>query len=287
MVVTMLFSQRYGHKPIKDVVQLDKMDEDLRNSLWNAFDIYFVGEALQGSATYSTHRDNLLKLIYVLWFDYFKWPIDNISKNTHQNYTALKDYFFECKWYEAYDFIEFAANHYKGGSQNKKFIEACNSILKREISGYRFIGGKIVRITAEEEIAEIEEALKPTESLTPVAIHLKTALDFISDRKSPNYRNSIKESISAVEVICRLIAGSDKATLGQALKVIKAKIGLHPSLEKAFGAIYGYTSDAEGIRHALLDESHLYFEDAKFMLVACAAFINYLKLKSSQAGIEL
>jgi len=166
-------------------------------------------------------------------------------------------------------------------------MEYCNSILEREISGYRFVGEKIVPITAEEEIAEIEEALRTTESLTPVAIHLKTALAFMSDRKSPNYRNSIKESISAVEVICRLIAGSDKATLGQALKVIKSKIGLHPSLEKAFSAIYGYTSNAEGIRHALLDESHLYFEDAKFMLVACAAFINYIKLKSSKAEIEL
>ena len=50
--------------------------------------------------------------------------------------------------------------------------------------------------------------------------------------------------------------------------------------------LYGYTSDADGIRHALLDESDLDFEDAKFMLVSCSAFTNYLKGKAIKAGID-
>ena len=62
---------------------------------------------------------------------------------------------------------------------------------------------------------------------------------------------------------------------------------MHPALNKAFSTLYGYTSNAKGIRHALLEESTLDFEDAKFMLVACSAFINYLKVKASKAGIEL
>jgi len=45
-------------------------------------------------------------------------------------------------------------------------------------------------------------------------------------------------------------------------------------------ALYGYTSDSGGIRHALSDEDVTpTFEDAKFMLVSCSAFINYLKAK--------
>ncbi len=39
-------------------------------------------------------------------------------------------------------------------------------------------------------------------------------------------------------------------------------------------------------RHALLDESDLDFEDAKFMLVSCSAFTNYLKGKVIKAGID-
>lgn len=48
----------------------------------------------------------------------------------------------------------------------------------------------------------------------------------------------------------------------------------------AFAALYGYTSDSGGIRHSLLeDDISVSFEDAKFMLVSCSAFINYLKIK--------
>ena len=40
--------------------------------------------------------------------------------------------------------------------------------------------------------------------------------------------------------------------------------------------MYGFTSDAEGIRHALLDKPKLGFSDAKFFLVLAAGFVNYI-----------
>jgi hypothetical protein len=118
---------------------------------------------------------------------------------------------------------------------------------------------------------------------------MKRALDLLADRKSPDYRNSIKESISAVEAICSLEAGSSSTTLGQALKELEKKksVDMHPALKGAFDKLYGYTSDAEGIRHALLKESNLDFEDAKFRLVSCSASIYCLKAKSAKAGIKL
>jgi len=58
-------------------------------------------------------------------------------------------------------------------------------------------------------------------------------------------------------------------------------------LKKGFSNLYGYTSSAEGIRHALLEEAKLNFEDAKFMLVSCSAFVNYLIAKTSKAGIKI
>ena len=116
---------------------------------------------------------------------------------------------------------------------------------------------------------------------------MRNALDLLSNRKSPDYRNPIKESISAVEAICKIITGKQKATLGGALKEIEKKIKLHPALKNAFNSLYGYTNDAEGIRHALLDKSSLSFEDAKFMLVSCSAFTNYLISKASKAGIKI
>jgi hypothetical protein len=86
-----------------------------------------------------------------------------------------------------------------------------------------------------------------------------------------------------------LIAGNQKVTLGDALRQLENKLGgsMHPALRNAFNHLYGYTSDAHGIRHALLGKSDLDVEDAKFMLIACSAFINYLVVKADKAGIQL
>ncbi|MCD4841694.1 MAG: hypothetical protein K8R08_06790 [Methanosarcinales archaeon] len=76
--------------------------------------------------------------------------------------------------------------------------------------------------------------------------------------------------------------------MGDCLKSIKKdnKIKMHPALNSAFSKLYGYTSGADGIRHALLDEPDLDFEDAKFMIVSCSGFINYLISKASKTGFS-
>jgi hypothetical protein len=101
-----------------------------------------------------------------------------------------------------------------------------------------------------------------------------------SDRKTPDYRNSIKESISAVEALCVIITGDQSATVGKALAEIEKKYSIHKALRTGLSAIYGYSSDSGGIRHALLEGGTVVtFEEAKFMLVSCSAFINYLIAK--------
>jgi len=56
---------------------------------------------------------------------------------------------------------------------------------------------------------------------------------------------------------------------------------MHHALIKGFSSLYGYTSEADGIRHALLEEPHVGFDEAKYMLVSCSAFVNYLIAKIS------
>jgi len=141
--------------------------------------------------------------------------------------------------------------------------------------------------TSEEEIAAIEQALAVPDSLKPVREHLKQSLTLLADKTNPDYRNSIKESISAVESLSKIVAKLPKTTLSPALAAIEKKTALHPSLKEAFQKLYGYTNDAQGIRHALMDEPSLDIEDAKFMLVSCSAFVNYLVVKAQKAGIAI
>ena len=277
-----LFSHRKGLKKVRTEIQVNSMDQALRNRLWNVLDNYYWKGRIHESWRIA---DNDKILFRRLWHRYFKKPVDDLVFFWDDDLAKIREYFFKCSWNEVYDFIEavLELNPYIQTSEN--FKSTCNEVLQAELSAYRFVGNQIIQITSEEEISEIEEALETP--LTPVKTHLEKSLKLLSDRESPDYRNSIKESISAVESICRLITKNKDATLGQALKEVESKVGLHGALKKAFSNLYGYTSSAEGIRHALLDESTLSFEDAKFMLVSCSAFINYLTSKVEKAGIEL
>ncbi len=282
-----LFSHKYGYKPVKRIMQVQSMDDDLRNSLWNAVYIFYL-KSLNMQYVLDSTANKLMNIFCIfLWRDYFKKPVDTIPKMCYETIEYLREYFFSCEWNEVYDFLQFLAYNYPDDEENKKFKDFCNSMFERELSGYRFIGDIIAPITSEQEIAEIEEALSSKDSLQPIAIHLQSALNLLSDKKSPDYRNSIKESISAIETICKLITKNKKASLSQAIKVITNKIELHSDLQEAFYKLYGYTSDAAGIRHSLMDKPDLDFEDANFMLVACSAFANYLKVKAAKADIKL
>ena len=287
-----LFSHRHGLKPVKNVIQIDSIDDDLRNRLWDSlklfyWDIVHCSKISDINRYGGNSEKGVALLIKKLWHSYYKQPLDTMDDHWLLIYDEIRQYFFSSEWFEVYDFIEFIANNYPNNNNiNSKFMKFCNIILEQELSAYRFVGSKITQITSEIEISEIEEALEASDSLRPVKIHLKTALDLLTDRKSPDYRNSIKESISAVEAICKSITNDDKATLGDCLKSIKKdnKIKMHPALNIAFSKLYGYTSGADGIRHALSDEPNLDFEDAKFMMVSCSGFINYLISKASKAG---
>jgi hypothetical protein len=162
---------------------------------------------------------------------------------------------------------------------------AWNLVLERENAGYRIVDTRIVDITNEQELAEVEKAA--TSSIEGAQHHIKTALALFADRKKPDYRNSIKESISAVEAVCRGLTGDPNATLGAALNQLQQKMGMHGALKSALSSLYGYTSGEQGIRHAMLDEPNLTSSEAKFMLVVCSAFTNYIVSKAAEAGLKL
>ncbi len=279
----MKFSQRIGKTPFKIDFQIESMDDDLRNSLWNAIKLFYF-DKVQFNNISDSEYDYFFNIV---WLHFFKWPLDTLDDYFNTTYKKILELFFIWKWYEVYDFIEFICK-IECPTNTEKFIKFCNQMLERELAGYRIISEKITPITNKNEISEIETALEKSKEtkLAGVNKHLKEALDKLSDRKSPDYRNSIKESISAVESICRIIAKNKKATLGDALKKIESSIELHPALKKGFSAIYGYTSDADGIRHSMQEKANIDFADAKYMLVSCSAFINYLIDKSRRAGIK-
>lgn len=285
-----LFSERNGIKP-KKFIQLECMDADLRNSLWNILQenvwnkfrpSHFSGAP--GMRDFFVDQP-LKSIIKRIWNSHFKFPIDLMPSNWSDLHAKIKGQFFAMEWHEVYEFLEFTMPLLDDlkTDLSKDFTNQCNIVFERECGGYRFISGKIVGITDNEQMAEIEKAFElPYDAIT---IQLKSALAKLSDRKNPDYRNSIKDSIGAVETTVKIINGNKKGILSDVLPKIRDKVGLHAALEEGFQKLYGYTGDSDGIRHGLMEEANLASEDARYMLVSCSAFINYLISKAQKAKL--
>ena len=210
----MLFSQRNGLKQKKNVIQVNSMDDDLRNSLWNILTEYYwkAGKKDPSGVYITTIKDQTLNyIVKALWSHFFKKPMDTIPGVWNETYEAIREYFFSCKWFEVYDFIEFIIDWTPGRNccrtiDTESFIYLTNIVLERELSAYRIIDDKFVQITSEGEVRKIENVLDGIVSWSPMGFHLDNAFKMISDRNTPNYRNSINESNSIVESMCKLFS---------------------------------------------------------------------------------
>ena len=272
------FSQRMGLLPASKVIQSNSIDMDLRNALWNILsECYWRTYFPDYGGNTPVEGSNFEEFSRRLYSKFYKKLLDDLPWGWGTVLEQMKKEVIFGDWHRTYSFLEFVVEHAPGGAEiSEHFILLCNEAFVIENSAYRFVAQKLTEITSPQEIEEIEAAISGPSKYAGVTTHLQTSLGFLTDRQRPDYRNSIKESISAVESLAKKLVGDDKATLGQALKVLEKKHHLHPSLKTAFSALYGYTNDAEGIRHSLMDnESQLTKADARFMLICCSAFINF------------
>ncbi|RZF56823.1 hypothetical protein EXE30_00750 [Acinetobacter halotolerans] len=279
----MRFSERYGFKTVRETLLIDRITDDLRNRIWSEIYTQFLKPYEKNT---NDKAEIYSYLIEDIWSNFCKLPLDEmnivqIDIYRRKNINTLKQNIFDSEWFSIYEFLEFIlTNSFTNRPYNRhpynQLVKNISIILEQESSAYRIINSVLVQITSEQEIRSIEDALANTSKFSGIQQHLHQALKLISDRQNPDYRNSIKESISAVESICKIITQDDKATLGKALKIIGEKYSLHAALKSSLSQLYGYTSDGDGIRHAMLEESNLSYIDAKFMLVSCTNFINYL-----------
>lgn len=112
--------------------------------------------------------------------------------------------------------------------------------------------------------------------------HLKAAAARLS---AGDFADSVRESIQGVESVVRVLEPGGE--FGKALGQLEAKTNIHGALKRGFTAIYGFTSDEQGIRHALLerDAPNVDEADALFMIGACSAFVSYLINKARSTGL--
>lgn len=268
------FSERQGFIKPRETLQINGMDDMLRTGLWNVLHLRLWSNSnldtpLNLRAANSPTQAEILG--ETLWMHHFKESLKFAPRTTQALEQAIGQRFFRIPWHEVFDLIEFllSIKLYKGDE-----IEAdLNFILERERSGYRIVSHLVVPITDDNELTEIADAA--ASPFHAAAEHIQQAVQHYSNRPVPDYRNAVKESISAVESVARTLTKKDD--LVPALAELEKKHQLHPVLKQGFIKLYSYTNGEDGIRHAMLDDKADVTEaDARYMLVTCSAFVNYL-----------
>lgn len=271
------FSQRYGHVKVGEVIQVNTISKASRMAIWNCIHeellIYRSGK-----------NDTVEQIARNIWIKFLKQdsscvPIFSSNVGNPDLVGEIKRIIISSQWYNIYDLIEFIINEV----QETNFYDLSiflNAVFKSEGLAYSVIDNMVVPISSQVEVKSIQDAIDSGSDSSRK--HFECALELLSNREQPDFRNSIKESISAIESLCKKISGNDKGTLGDCLKTIEDKGHIHPAMKRAFQQLYGYTSDQGGIRHALTDDSEEpTLEEARYMLVICSAFSNYLVSKMS------
>lgn len=278
------FSERYGYtKPSENIIR-EYISPEIQNAICSCYDRLSI--SLRGLSLGDGHFIGLEKHIWV----YFLNEREAKFRNGDRYFLSAIPFFEnpDINWFLKLNLIEFIIQYLKSNGDRynylqlmNTYIDELNSEFKRHNFAYRIVDEKILEITSENEINAIESAL--LDSSNNIQMHLSKSLELYSLRPIGDYRNSIKEAISAVEAYCREKTG--KNTFGKALNELQSRgISIPEMLKDAFEKLYAYTNQPEtGIRHALMEEDDKYTpskEEALFMIISCSSFLNYLKSKS-------
>lgn len=274
-----LFSERNNITP-KKALQIGELDIATRNQIFNQIHQCYSGRYEMGS-DFSIR----FKSIYI---NHFKKPSTDRIISTdrildiedREEFEYIKKYIQKTDCSKVFDLIEYIFEIEDDIDYANCLKSNLNKIFIIENVGYRIINWEITTITNSVEIESMEESIDNSPKV--VKTHLEKSLKFLSDKTKPDYKNSVKESISAVESMCKLILNNKNVTLGQALKEIEKNndIEIPSALKNSFSKLYGYTSSEDGVRHASFDDKDLDYDLAKLLLVSCSAFTNYLLAKS-------
>lgn len=178
--------------------------------------------------------------------------------------------------------MEFIAEHLEG----VEFTVQVNSVLQEERCGYRFVANVLAPIFDEIDVSVLERVSALSDVFAGARAHVKAAVGFHSNRRDPDYRQAVREAITAVEAAAKVACGSEGADLKRALASASKSMPLHPAFVQAFEKLYAWTNDEKGIRHALLEDTAAVDEATSyFMIVACSAFVGYLAQKSETGRV--
>jgi hypothetical protein len=274
------FAQAEGLSPLPTQLNRTEVTPELRAVLWQ-----FIHDEISRSTTTGTFDTfvgsvwgKILRNVHVLHYHRFT---DDFSTVLNDVLKSVRPVFEKGDFAEIYGWLQFVLQH----QPPPGFARQIEARLRYCRAPYRVIADDVLcPIGSNLDAAIVERALKDVQasSLAGGHEHLKLA---VTELTNGNFADSVRESIHAVESVVRVLEPS--GDFSKALTKLEQKTNIHGALKKGFLALYGFSSDEQGIRHPLLDKEAPSVDEADglFMIGACSAFLSYLVNKSRAAGL--
>ena len=282
------FSQREEKTSLPETMQLEHVPQLFRQLAW-----VILADAISELSSSEDHyvyfsSPRIPDIIFAFQFFVQSIPHDEITR-----YVPSVDKNFARKlilhgdYHETLTFIEYILRH-EGCTE--ELYASFAQLFEREPIAYSIEkindSPTIFPRISREAGKAVQEGIGLLEKgdMESASAHLRQAAEHINARQ---FADSITDSIHAVESVARIIDPKNNKTLGPALDSLeRAGLLKHPALKGAFKQLYGYTSNEQGVRHALInkDAADVGRDEAVFMFGACACFAAFLSQKHREAG---
>jgi hypothetical protein len=275
------FEQAEDIAPLPSQLKRGEISQEFRAVLWSELHSQFqhCRYSISGTSLLNDPWNQILMDVHVYRNHQL---VDEFPSGFYDIISEVKDLVRHGPWSGVLGWLEFVLKH---PACPDDFAGTLTAIMRHCRLAYSVFDGVVIApIGSDAERATIERAfadLAATE-FHGARAHLRKAAGQLT---AGHYPDSVRESIHAIEGVARVL--ESRATLSGALDRLEKSVKIHPAMKRGFLSLYGYTSDEDGIRHALLEEGAANVDetDALFMIGACAAFVSYLINKAHSAHI--
>lgn len=265
------FSQAQGYEELPRRLEVGELPEPARVHIWNVFYAHLAKSYRTGL---DKDWEDIFREVH-LWHD--NRPLIEWDGRFEEVCDLVESRILGEPFNKVFDFVQFVMQRTECP---KSFIESMSTVF--ELCGLAYTittegVPTIVPAVTEAEGAAIVRSLYELRSaeLGGSVTHLEKSALYLN---KGDWAGSVRESIHAVESVARLVVPNNADTLSQALNSSIWGATLHPNFVEALKNLYWYTSDEQGVRHALLERevASVGKDEAIFMLGACASFASYL-----------
>jgi hypothetical protein len=275
------FEQAEGGEPLPPQLLPKQISKQLSAALW-----VVVYGYINKTLNHNGFENELGRDWSIIMYDHHVYhkhrPADEFSSVARLIIPKIKRVVLSEDYITVLGFLQFILRH---PSCQPSFVDNIDRALRIGHAGYRIIErNTIIPIASETESQTLEAAFADLAAAEfhGARAHLRDAAVALT---AGEFTSSVRESIHAVESVARTIGQAN--SLSHALGQLEKSAAIHGALKSGFLAIYGYTSDEQGIRHPLIDgpSANVDETDALFMIGACASFVSYLIGKARSAGL--